>query len=103
MRNRLLLLAALALSLGTPGGPPLLYAQSQSAARAPVDATTLPARETHQGLTIAVKPLTTEATYKAQFRGRTPYEAGLLALEVFFRNDSDKPIRLTLNTIRLFV
>jgi hypothetical protein len=68
-----------------------------------VDPTTLPARETHQGVTIAVRPLVTEAAYKAQFSGRTPYEAGILALEVFFRNDNDKPVRLTLETIRLLV
>jgi hypothetical protein len=103
MRNRFLSLAALA-GLGTLGGISLLHAQSQTQARPqPVDATTLPAHETHQGFTVAVRPLTTEAAYKSQFSGHTPYEAGILALEVFFRNDNDKPIRLTLNTMRLFV
>jgi hypothetical protein len=98
MRNRLLLLAACA-GLATLGGVSFLRAQ----ARTPIDATALPARETHQGVTVAVKPLVTEAAYKAQFSGKTPYEAGILALEVFFRNDSDKPIRLKLGTMRLLV
>jgi len=68
-----------------------------------VDPASLPAHETHQGVTVAVKPLVSEASYKAQFSGRTPYEAGILALEVFFRNDNDKPIRLKLDTMRLLL
>jgi hypothetical protein len=44
-----------------------------------------------------------EAAYKTQFGERTPYEAGIVALEVFFRNDNDKPIRLNLDTVRLLV
>jgi hypothetical protein len=103
MSTRLLSFTAAVLAgLGTLGGALRAYAQSPPRPQ-PVDATTLPAHETHQGFTIAVRPLTTEAAYKAQFSGRTPYEAGILALEVFFRNDNDKPVRLTLNSMRLFV
>jgi hypothetical protein len=61
------------------------------------------ARDSHQGVTIAAKPLTSEADYKAQFTGHSPYEAGILALDVSIRNDNDKPIRLKLDTIRLLV
>jgi hypothetical protein len=98
MRNRLLLLAAL-MGLGTLGGASPLRAQTNDQ----IDPASLPARETHQGVTIAVKPLVTEAAYKAQFTEKTPYEAGILALEVFIRNDNDRPIRLTLDTVRLLV
>jgi hypothetical protein len=61
------------------------------------------ARDSHQNVTIAVKPLTSEADYKARFTGHTPYEAGIVALDVSIRNDNDKPVRLKLDTIRLFV
>jgi len=76
---------------------------SGSPLRAQVDPASLPAHESHQGVTVAVKPLITEASYKAQFGGRTPYEAGVVALEVFFRNDNDKPIRVNLGNMRLLV
>lgn len=93
MLNRLLLAACL--GLGILG--------AASSACAQVDATSLPAHDTHQGVTVAARPLVTEAAYKASFSGHTPYEAGILALEVFFRNDNDKPVRLTLDTMRLLV
>ena len=71
---------------------------------AQTDTASLPAHDTHQGVTVAVRPLMTDASYKAQFgSGHTPYEAGILALEVFIRNDNDKPIRLKLDTMRLLV
>ncbi len=87
------------MGLGTLGGTSPLRAQANDQ----IDPASLPAREMHQGVTLAVRPLVTEAAYKAQFTGKTPYEAGILALEVFIRNDNDKPIRLTLDTVRLLV
>lgn len=74
-----------------------------SALGAQTDPASLPAHDTHQGVTVAVRPLMSEASYKTQFGAHTPYEAGILALEVFFRNDNDKPIRLKLDTMRLLV
>jgi hypothetical protein len=86
------------LSLALTAAP----AQKPTTAALP-DPGALPAHETHQGVTVAARPLTTETGYKSQFTGRTPYEAGILALEVFFRNENDKPIRLKLEDIRLLV
>ena len=94
MPKRLLRLASCLGLAALCGGSPL---------RAQVDPASLPAHESHQGVTVAVKPLITEASYKAQFGGRTPYEAGIVALEVFFRNDNDKPIRVNLGNMRLLV
>ena len=94
MPKRLLLMAS-CLGLAALGsGSPL---------RAQVDPASLPAHESHQGVTVAVKPLMSEAAYKVQFGERTPYEAGVVALEVFFRNDNDKPIRVNLGNMRLLV
>ena len=94
MPKRLLLLVSWLGVASVCGGWPL---------RAQVDPTSLPARESHQGVTVAAKPMLGEAAYKSQFGGRTPYEAGILALEVFFRNDNDKPVRVNLATMRLLV
>lgn len=94
MPKHLLLLASCLGAAAVCGG---------SQVRPTVDPASLPAHDTHQGVTVAVRPLMSEASYKAQFTGHTPYEAGILALEVFFRNDNDKPIRLTLASMRLFV
>jgi hypothetical protein len=94
MPKRLLLLAVwLGLTIFSFGLP--LQAQ--------VDPAFLPAHDAHQGVTVAARPMLAEAAYKTQFGSRTPYEAGILALEVFFRNDNDRSIRLNLETIRLLV
>lgn len=92
-------LIVLAMGLGVAAA----HGQS-SAARASdaaIDPAALPARDVHQGLLIAVNPYTSAEQYKAQFRKRTPYEGGILALEVFFRNDNDLPIRINLKTMEL--
>jgi hypothetical protein len=104
MRQRILLFTA-CMGLATLGGASPLRAQARPAApAAQPDSASLPAHDTHQGVTVAVRPLTAEAAYKTQFPGKqTPYDSGILALEVFFRNDNDKPIRLKLATIRLLV
>jgi hypothetical protein len=41
------------------------------------------------------------ARYKDKFGKHTPYEAGILALEIYVRNDNDKPIRVNLSTVSL--
>ena len=94
MPKRLLLLASWLGLTTVCGGSPL---------RAQVNPASLPAHDSHQGVTVAVKPMMAEAAYKTQFGGRTPYEAGIVALEVFFRNDNDKPIRVNLGSFRLLV
>jgi hypothetical protein len=94
MQKRLLILVSW-LGLMTVCASALLRAQS--------DLSSLPARDSHQDVTIAVKPYVSEKSYQDQFGKRTPYEAGILALEVFFRNDNDKPIRVNLGAIRLLV
>ncbi len=73
-----------------------------SADRTPsIDPASLPAHDAHQELLIAAQPYTSADQYKARFGKHTPYEAGVLAIDVFFRNDNDLPIRVNLNTIEL--
>lgn len=72
-----------------------------SAPNASIDPATLPARDIHQGLLIAANPYTTAEQYKTRFGKRTPYDGGILAIEVYFRNDNDLPIRINLKTMQL--
>jgi hypothetical protein len=82
----------------------LLWPLGAFAQTTQVDPLTLPTRDTHQNLTIVVDPYVSADRYsKAQFGKTSPYEAGIVAINVYFRNDNDSPIRLNLNTILLMI
>jgi hypothetical protein len=68
-----------------------------------IDPGTLAAHDLHQGLLVAVDPYISAVRYKDKFGKRTPYDSGVLALDVFFRNDGNSPIRVNLGTIRLLI
>ena len=92
-------LVVLALWLGVAAA----HGQSSAGAapNASIDPATLPARDVHQGLLVGVNPYTSAEQYRARFGKRTPYDGGILAIEVFFRNDNDLPIRINLKTMQL--
>jgi hypothetical protein len=70
-------------------------------ASAQTDPAALPARDLHQGLLVAVNPYVSAAPSKAKFGKHAPYDGGVLALDVYFRNDNDSPIRIDLETVDL--
>jgi hypothetical protein len=72
-------------------------------ARAQTNPASLPAHDSHQALLVAADPYVTAAQYKDKFGKHTPYDAGILALEIYVRNDNDKPIRINLNTVSLLI
>jgi hypothetical protein len=79
-----------------------LITSSVPVARAQSDPAALSARESHDGLTISVDPYLEAARYKDRFGNKkTPYDAGIIAIEIFFRNDNDMPIRVGIEGIRL--
>lgn len=91
MRCRLLAIAVL--------WPLGLFAQT-----AQVDPMTLAARDAHQNLTIVADPFLSADRYtKETFGKKSPYDAGIVAISVYFRNDNDSPVRISLDTIRLEV
>ncbi len=90
--NRLIVLALLSLAAG-----------AALPARAQTDPASLPARESHDGLLIAADPYQSESRYKERFGKKTPFDGGIVAIEVFFRNENDKPIRVGLDSIRLIL
>jgi hypothetical protein len=61
------------------------------------------ALESHEGLTVSATPWTDAAKYKEKFTKKSPYAAGILAVEVSFRNDSDDSVKVNLSRIRLTV
>jgi hypothetical protein len=85
---------------------PALLAIAGSAAlalAAQVDPLALPTRDAHQNLLVVGDPYLSAERYKAPFGKKSPYDGGILAIDVYFRNDNDSPIRLALETIRLMV
>jgi hypothetical protein len=67
------------------------------------DPASLPARDSHQGLLVAADPFTSADRYREKFGKHTPYEGGIIAIDLFFRNDNDSPIRINLKTMQLQV
>jgi hypothetical protein len=59
--------------------------------------------ESHEGLTISALPWTEPALYKEKFPKKSPYAAGVLAVQVVFRNDANESLRVNLERIRLTV
>jgi hypothetical protein len=59
--------------------------------------------ESHEGLTVSALPWTDAALYREKFPKKSPFSAGVLAVQVVFRNDSDESLRVNLDRIRLTV
>ncbi|HJY87439.1 MAG TPA: hypothetical protein VKE24_11440 [Candidatus Acidoferrales bacterium] len=83
--------------------PTLLLFLSVPPLRAQSDPASWPAREAHEGLLIAADPYQDAARSKTRFGKKTPYEAGIVAIEVFLRNDNLQAIHVDLESIRLLV
>ncbi len=76
---------------------------STTAALGQSSRTPLPARDTHEGVTVSADPYADAARSKERFGKKNPYENGILAVEVFLRNDTDRPVQIDLDSIRLLV
>ena len=57
--------------------------------------------ESHEGMTITARPWTDAALYKEKFPKKSPFAAGIVAVQVVFRNDSDDSMKISLERIRL--
>jgi len=57
--------------------------------------------ESHEGMTITARPWTDPALYKEKFPKKSPFAAGIIAIQVIFRNDSDDSMKINLERIRL--
>ena len=59
--------------------------------------------ESHEGMTITARPWTDAALYKEKFPKKSPFAAGVAAVQVAFRNDSNDSMKINLERIRLNV
>src|SRR4029077_415609 len=59
------------------------------------------ALESHEGMTVSAKPWLDPALYKQPFPKKSPFAAGLIAVQVSFRNDSNETVKVGLDRIRL--
>jgi hypothetical protein len=67
------------------------------------DPSALPARDSHQGLLVAADPYLSSERSQQAFGKKHPYGVGLLALEVYLRNDTGGPMQVGLETMELNV
>jgi hypothetical protein len=94
--NQIMLRTTFAIMLLLPLG-----ALGQSAAPDPMS---LRARDTHQDMTIAADPYLNAERYKKEVFGKNSfYLAGIIAIDVYFKNDNNVPIRLNPETIQLVI
>jgi hypothetical protein len=71
---------------------------------APPDPMSLRTRDAHQDLTIVADPYLKAERYSKEVFGKSsPYTAGIVAIDVYFRNDNNAPIRLNPETIQLVI
>lgn len=59
--------------------------------------------ESHEGLTVSATPWMEAAKYKEKFPKKSPFAAGIIAVQVAFRNDSEESIKVELSRIRMTV
>jgi hypothetical protein len=73
---------------------------STGAQQAPLQTASL---ESHEGMTISANPWKDASKYKEKFPKKSPYAAGIVAVQISFRNDSDESMKVNLSSIRLIV
>ncbi len=82
----------------------LLFPVGALAQSEPPDPMSLPTRDAHQSLIVVADPYLRAARYKKEVFGKDSfYNAGIVAIDVYFKNDNDLPIRLNLSTIQMVI
>jgi hypothetical protein len=82
----------------------MLFPLSAMGQSAPADPMALRTRDAHQDLTIVADPYLRASRYSKDVFGKNSfYAAGIVAVDVYFRNDNSVPIRLNPQTIQLLI
>lgn len=82
---------------------PALNAQLPSSSQASSSKSNSAATDSHQGFAVSADPYTDADRAKKIFGKADPYKAGILAIDVSFKNDLNAPVHVDLSTIRLDV
>jgi len=81
-----------------------LFPLGASGQSAPPDPMSLRTRDAHQNLTIVADPYVRAARYTKEAFGKDSfYSAGIIAIDVYLKNDNDVPIRLNTGSIQLVI
>jgi len=81
-----------------------LFPLGASGQSAPPDPMSLRTRDAHQNLTIVADPYVRAARYTKEVFGKDSfYSAGIIAIDVYLKNDNDVPIRLNTGSIQLVI
>jgi len=59
--------------------------------------------DSHEGLTVSAEPWTSVEQYKAKFPKKSPLAAGIVAIQIAFRNSTEESIKIGLDRIRLTI
>ena len=82
----------------------ILFPLGASGQSAPPDPMSLRTRDAHQNLTIVADPYVRAARYTKEVFGKDSfYSAGIIAIDVYLKNDNDVPIRLNTGTIQMVI
>jgi hypothetical protein len=82
----------------------LLFPLGALSQTAPPDPLSVHPHDAHQDLAIAADPYINGERYKKDVFGKNSfYAAGIIAIDVYFRNDNNAPIRLNQGTIQLVI
>lgn len=79
----------------------LLAAVNPACAQQPPHPTRAAVLDAHEGMTISAEPWLFAEQYKQKFHKKSPFESGIVAIRVSFRNDTNQSIRIGLSRIRL--
>src|SRR6185312_4217203 len=85
--------------VGLCAGFPLSAGSAPTCAQS--NPSSFPVREAHQGVQVAADPYVSASRSKTRFGKHTPYDGGILAIDVNFQNDTDSPVRIKLDTVEL--
>jgi hypothetical protein len=61
------------------------------------------AKDSHEGVTIGIDPWTEGSRYKKQFPKKSPFDKGIVAIHVSFKNDNNHGLKVDLQSVRLSV
>src|SRR6202046_4880653 len=81
----------------------LAFQATPSQAPSQKDPAKLPARDSHQDMLVAADPWVTPEEYKSRFPKESPYDFGIMAVDVYFKNDGALPVRVHLSSIEITI
>jgi hypothetical protein len=103
MSYRIVILALCLTAITVESALQAQQTENAQSATAKKDPLMLRAHDEHQDVLVAADPWTDPEQYKARFSKKGPTDAGIVAIDVYLRNDGAMPLQVNLQTIRLTI